>query len=112
MALACSVKSSDEKSPSAGSMTTSRSVSDLRCVGGVVADQDGQHLVGHRRHRVELVALEQRETAIDHDEDVDAHFARHVDGQVGRQPAVDQHAPFEIHRREHARAPTGWRASP
>ena len=51
---------------------------------------------------IELAALEQREAAIDDDEDVDAHLARHVDGQIRRQAAVDQHAAFAVDRREHA----------
>jgi hypothetical protein len=54
----------------------------LALLGGVVADQDGQHLVGHGRHGVELAALEQWEPAVHHDENVDAHLSRHVDGQI------------------------------
>jgi hypothetical protein len=74
----------------------------LALAAGVVPDQDGEHLVRDLGHGVQLAALQQRKAAVDHDEHVDAHLARHVDGQVGGQPAVHQHAAVGLHRREHA----------
>ena len=93
-------------------MTTSRSVSVLRCMLVLWRIRIASIWFETSATEFELAALEQRESAIDHDEHVDAHLARHVDGQVRGKPAVDQHAAVGLHRREHARAPTGWRASP
>ena len=63
-------------------MTTSLSLSVLRCSAVLWRIRMASIWLDTVATEIELAALEQRETAVDHDEDVDAHLARHVDGQV------------------------------
>ena len=70
---------------------------------GVLAHQNRQHLIRDGQRRIELLARLQREAHVGDDQNVRAHGARHVDGQVLRESAVDQQAPVIIDRSEHAR---------
>ena len=67
------------------------------------ADQDGEHLVGDARNRLQRISLTQREPDIHDDQHIDAHRARCIDWQIVGQSAIDQQTTVDLDRREHRR---------
>ncbi len=65
---------------------------------GFAAHHDRERLVRDFQRRAQLIARQEREAHIDDDENVHVHGARHVDRQVLRDAAVDQHAIAERDR--------------
>ncbi len=96
------VKSVGGEVPSDGSMRMSWGVKRGLLAIGVLAHHDGEHLVGDGQRRVEPIARLQREAHVRHDEDVRVHRARHVDGEILRDAAVDQEPALILDRSEHA----------
>ena len=66
----------------------------------ILAHQNREHLIGNRQGRVERVARLQGKTHVGDDEDVRVHLPRHIDGQIFRQPTVDQQEALGFHRRK------------
>ena len=70
---------------------------------GVFANQDGQHLVGDARHRLQITARRERRTDIHHDQHIDAHRACHIDRQIAGDTPIGQQPAFMLHRCKQAR---------